>query len=407
MHVLSKQAIFDKRRNVAFWEVFVQDATTGKYPKNIDPLKATTIAVDLLVELGAYRVGEGKTVFVNVPAIFLEASMFDLLSPEYVGIELVENKNITTQTYNAIELLLKRGFKFCIDDFGFERIDYLPLLGKAHFVKIDIKNSPYNWDELKEVITILKNLKKSVIAKNIETEEDYKRAKEYGFDYFQGFYLSPPIIVKDTRTISYLKSTLLELYHALTEGDMKRIVSVLERDVGASYKLLKFANSALLPRSKKLSSLEEAVVYLGFDNIVKFAIVLALSEMFAKGDEKRHWERALYRACLAEKLAEIYSPNLKAKAHTAGLFSLSQEIFGQRPENLALELGLDKDIVEAFEKKPNELSFILSLVELLEDSQDPKILEKIAKILKTSPDIVKSIIESAKKESMTITHELA
>jgi EAL and modified HD-GYP domain-containing signal transduction protein len=403
MHVLRKQAIYDKRRNVAFWEVFVQDATTGKYPEDIDPLKATTIAVDVLVELGAYRVGEGKVVFVNVPAIFLEASMFDLLSPEYVGIELVENKNITTQTYNAIELLLKRGFKFCIDDFGFERIDYLPLLSKAHFVKIDIKNSPYNWYELKEVMVVLKNLKKSVIAKNIETEEDYKRAKEYGFDYFQGFYLSPPTLVKDTRTISYLKGTLLELYQALTEGDMKRIVSVLERDVGAAYKLLKFANSV---KAKKTSSLEEAVVYLGFDNVVKFAIVLALSEMFAKGDEKKHWERALYRACLAEKLSELYSPDLKAKAHTAGLFSLSQEIFGQRPENLALELGLDKDILEAFEKKPNGLSFILSLVELLEDTQNPEVLEKVAKILKTSPDRVKSIIESAKKESLAITQKL-
>ena len=404
MHVLAKQAIYDKKGHAAFWEVFVQDATTSKYPKNIDPLKATTIAVDLLVELGAYRVGEGKIVFVNVPAIFLEASMFDLLSPEYVGIELVENKNITTQTYNSIELLLKRGFKFCIDDFGFERIDYLPLLGKAHFVKIDIKNSPYNWDELKEVITILKNLKKSVIAKNIETEEDYKRAKDYGFDYFQGSYLSPSTVVKDTRTISYLKSTILELYKALTEGDMQQIVSVLERDVGAAYKLLKFANSV---GNKKISSLEDAVVYLGFDNLIKFAIVLALSEMFAKGDEKKHWERALYRACLAEKLAEIYSPKLKAKAYTGGLFSLSQEIFGQRPENLALELSLDKDIVEAFEKKNTELGFILSLVELLEDTQNPEILEKIAKILKTSPDVVKSIIESAKKESMTITQELA
>jgi len=403
MHVLRKQAIYDKKGNVAFWEVFVQDATTGKYPEDIDPLKATTIAVDVLVELGAYRVGEGKVVFVNVPAIFLEASMFDLLSPEYVGIELVENKNITTQTYNAIELLLKRGFKFCIDDFGFERIDYLPLLGKTHFVKIDIKNSPYNWEELKEVMVVLKSLKKSVIAKNIETEEDYKRAKEYGFDYLQGSYLSPPTLVKDTRTISYLKGTLLELYQALTEGDMKRIVSVLERDVGAAYKLLKFANSL---RNEKISSLEEAVAYLGFDNLIKFAIVLALSEMFAKGDEKRHWERALYRACLAEKLAELYSPNLKAKAHTAGLFSLSQEIFGQRPGNLALELGLDKDIVEAFEKKPNELSFILSLVELLEDAQNPEVLEKVARILKTSPDSVKSVIESAKKESMAITQEL-
>ena len=407
MHVLTRQAIYDKNGNVAFWEIFVRDDTTRKHSEDIDPLRDATIAIDLLVELGAYRVGEGKIVFVNVPAIFLEASMFDLLSPEYVGIELVENKNITTQTYNAIELLLKRGFKFCIDDFGFERIDYLPLLGKTHFVKIDIKNSPYNWDELKEVITILKNLKKSVIAKNIETEEDYKRAKEYGFDYFQGSYLLPPTVVKDTRTISYLKSTILELYKALTEGDMKRIVSVLERDVGAAYKLLKFANSALFPRVKKLSSLEEAVVYLSFNNIVKFAIVLALSEMFAKGNEKRHWERALYRACLAEKLAEIYSPNLKAKAHTAGLFSLSQEIFGQRPENLAFELGLDKDIVEAFEKKNTELGFILSLVELLEDTQNPEILEKIAKILKTSPDRVKSVIETAKKESMAITRELA
>lgn len=403
MHVLRKQAIYDKRRNVAFWEVFVQDATTGKYPKDVDPLKATTITVDVLVELGAYRVGEGKVVFVNVPAIFLEASMFDLLSPEYVGIELVENKNITTQTHNAIELLLKRGFKFCIDDFGFERIDYLPLLSKTHFVKIDIKNSPYNWEELREVIAIVKSLKKSVIAKNIETEEDYKRAKEYGFDYFQGFYLSPPTLVKDTRTISYLKSTLLELYQALTKGDMKRIVSVIERDVGAAYKLLKFANSV---RNKKISSLEEAVAYLGFDNLVKFAIVLALSEMFAKGDERKYWERALYRACLAEKLSELYSPDLKAKAHTAGLFSLSQEIFGQRPENLALELGLDKDILEAFEKKPNGLSFILSLVELLEDTQNPEVLEKVARILKTSPDRVKFVIESAKKESMAITQEL-
>jgi EAL and modified HD-GYP domain-containing signal transduction protein len=46
-------------------------------------------------------------------------------------------------------------------------------------------------------------------------------------------------------------------------------------------------------------------------------------------------------------------------------------------------------------------------VELLEDTRNPEILEKIAKILKTSPDKVKSIIESAKKELMTITQELA
>jgi hypothetical protein len=67
---------------------------------------------------------------------------------------------------------------------------------------------------------------------------------------------------------------------------------------------------------------------------------------------------------------------------------------------------LDKDIVEAFEKKPNGLSFILSLVELLEDARNPEVLGKVARILKTSPDRVKSVVESAKKESMAITQEL-
>jgi len=407
MYLLSRQAIYDRHKNIVFWEVFLQDEETERYPQNLDPLNATSIAIDLLVELGIDKVGGGKLVFVNVPAIFLEASMFDLISPEQIGIELVENKSITNQTYEAIDILLKRGFKFCIDDFGFERIDYLPILNKAHFVKIDVKNNPYDLTELKEVISILKSLKKGTVAKNIETEEDYKIAKEIGFDYFQGIYLSDPILLKDTRVISYLKSTLLKLYKALKEGDLKQIAYILERDVGAAYKFLKFANSALFPKVRKISTLEEAIVYVGFDNIVKFAIILALSEMFAEGKEKEYWQRALYRASLSEKLAEMYSPDLERKAHIAGLFSLSREIFGREPKDVASELGLDKDIQDAFERKSNEISFILSLVELLEDTTDPKFIEKIAKILDTTPEKVQSAMKKAREESEVIVGEFS
>jgi len=407
MHVLSRQAIYDKHNNVVFWEVFLQDRETGKHPQNLDPLKATSIAVDLLVELGMYKVGGGKLVFVNVPAVFLEASMFDLVSPEYVGIELVENKSITNQTYDAINILLKRGFKFCIDDFGFERIDYLPILNKAHFVKINIKNNPYNLVELKEVIAILKSLKKGAIAKNIETEEDYKMAKELGFNYFQGNYLSPPVLLKDTKAIVYLKGTLFKLYKALKEGDLKRVANILEQDVGATYKLLKFANSAMFRRIKKIGTLEEAIVRLGFDNIVKFVIILALSEMFVGEKEKEYWKKALYRASLSEKLAEIYAPGLKGKAHLVGLFSLSWQIFGQEPKDIASQLGLDKEIQDALERKPNELSFILSLVELIEDSTDSKVIEKVAKTLGITKQELHSIVEEAIKESRMVEEEFS
>ncbi len=399
MNVVCKQAIYNKEGKIVFYEIFLQDRGTGAYPKGFDPLKATSIAIDVLTELGPQKVGNGRLVFVNVPAIFLEASMFDLLSPQYVGIELVENKRLNNTIFEAIDNLVRRGFKFCIDDFGFEKIDYLPLLNKCHFVKIDIKNSPYNEEELREVISILKSLKKGIIVKNIETKQQYERAIELGFEYFQGIYLSRPALVKDTRTMAFLKSTILRVYDAIRSKDIKKVIEVIEKDVGVTYKLLKFVNSAYFPKAKEFSRVEDAVVYLGLENVAKFTIVLALSDMFVEDKEKELWRKALFRASLSEKLAQISAEEMKDKAYLMGLFSLSWEILGQRPEDIARTLILDKDIVEAYENRLSLLGFILSLVELLEDDGDEKTINKVAKVLGTSPERIKLILEEAKLDA--------
>lgn len=399
MNVLCKQAIYDRNGKVAFYEVFIQDSLTNKHPEGLDPLKATTMAIDTITELNPLRVGGGKLVFINVPAIFLEASMFDLLPPEYVGIELVENRRLSNELFASINALLKKGFKFCIDDFGFEKIDYLPLLGKCHFVKINLKKSPYDMEELKEVISILKNLKKGLIAKNIETKEDYQLAYQLGFNFFQGFFLSRPIRVRDTRTISYLKTTILRLYKAIKNKDMKSIVDILEKDIGATYKFLKFLNLAYPTKIKDISKIDKVVRDLGLENIAKFTIVLALSEMFVEEDEVNLWKRSLFRASLAERLAGIYAPHIKEKAYLAGLFSLAGEILGQKPEDVVKELMLDRDIAEAFERRLNEIGFILSLVELLEDSKNEKIINRVSKIINVDAQTIVQSIKDAERES--------
>lgn len=399
MNVVCKQAIYDKEGNIAFYEIFLQDRSTGAYPKGLDPLKATSISIDVLTELGARKVGNGKLVFVNVPAIFLEASMFDLLPPQYVGIELVENKKLTNTLFDAIDKLTKRGFRFCIDDFGFEKIDYISLLSQCDFVKIDIKNNPYEEEELKEVIDILKSLKKGIIVKNIETKQEYEKVYNLGFEYFQGVYLARPVMVRDTRTISFLKSTILQIYNAIKSKDIRRVIEVIERDVGVTYKLLKFVNSAYFPKLREFNNVEDAVVYLGFENIAKFTIVLALSDIFVEEDEKNLWKRALFRANLSEKLAEINSKDIKDKAYLTGLFSMSWEIFGQSPEDIAKSLLLDKDIVDAYENRLSPLGFILSLVELLEDNGEEETVNKVAKMLDTSPERIIKILESTRLEA--------
>lgn len=399
MNVICKQAIYDRKGNISFYEILLQDRRTGAYPRDLDPLKATSIATDVLTEVGPQNVGNGKLVFVNVPAIFLEASMFDLLPPKYVGVELVENKRLSNALLESINYLVKKGFKFCIDDFGFEKIDYLPLLNRCHFVKIDIKNSPYDWEELKEVISILKSLKKGIMAKNIETEEDYERAYQLGFEYFQGKYLSAPVLVRDTRTIAFLKSTILQIYDAIKSGNIQKLVEVIEKDVGVTYKLLKFVNSAYFPKVKDFSTVEDVVKHLGLENMAKFTVVLALSDILIEKEEQELWKRALFRASLSERLAEIYVKPMKEKAYLMGLFSLSQEILGQKPEELARNLALDKDIVEAYENRLTQLGFILSLVELLEDKGEEETIGKVAKLIGTNPEVVKGILEESGRDA--------
>lgn len=402
MNVICKQAIYNREGKVAFYEILLQDRRKGVYPQDFDPLKATSISIDVLTEISSQRVGNGKLVFVNVPAIFLEASMFELLPPQYVGIELVENKRLSNRLFTAIEELVRKGFKFCIDDFGFEKIDYIPLLNKCHYVKINIKKNPYNQEELREVISILKSLKKGIIVKNIETKEEYELAYKLGFEYFQGIYLSRPSIVRNTKTISFLKSTILDIYNAIKSKNIKNVVEVIERDVGVAYKLLKFVNSTNSSRVKEVGTIEEAVMHLGLENIAKFTVVLALSEMFIEQEEEELWRRALFRASLGEGLSELYAPDLKDKAYLMGLFSTSKEILGQQPSELARTLALDRDIVEAYENRRSTLGFILSIVDLLEDREDEETIKNVAIVMNTDPQKVKNVLWEAKRGSMKL-----
>jgi len=404
MYILFKQPIFDGEGNVAFYEVTLKDIKTKSFPEGLDPLRVTSITLNILTEVGPEKVGNGRLVFINVPSLFLETTMFELLPPELIGIELVENRSITTQLLRAVNELVDRGFTFCIDDFGFEKVNYLPLLNKCHMVKINWKEMVYNDEELTEVMGILKELRKGIIAKNIETEADYTRAKRAGVDYFQGYYLARPIPIRDVRSLYFMKDTVIRLYEALKRRDLKRVADVIEQDVGATYRLLRFVKSLYRERAQDIESVEDAISFLSLNNVANFTLALAITELFAGHEEEELIRRSLFRASLAEELAKIYVPGLEEKAYITGLFSLTDELMGEHPQDIAKELALDEDIVEAYESRYNELGLILSLVELLEESgEETKVLDKVAKTIKTDVPRIKEAIRNAKE----ITNRIA
>lgn len=404
MYVLFKQPIFDREGQVAFYEVFLKDIKIKRFPENLDPLRATSITINIVADVTPQKIGGGKLVFINVPSLFLEATMFELLPPEFVGIELVENKRITDKLLGAVNELVDRGFTFCIDDFGFEKVNYLPLLNKSHMVKINWKEMVYTDEELREVMGILKELKKKIVAKNIEDEKDYERAKSAGIDFFQGYFLSKPVPIRDVRSLYFMKDTVIKLYDALKKRDLKKVAQVIEQDVGATYRLLRFVKSLYRERAHEINSVEDALSLLSLNNVANFTLALAITELFALHEEEEVIRRSLLRASLAQELMKIYVPSLEEKAYVVGLFSLTSELMGEHPHDIARELKLDEDIVEAYESRYNELGLVLSLVEVLEESaDDEEIVRKVAKVLNTDMSKVKEAIHNARRITERIT----
>lgn len=404
MYVLFKQPIFDREGNVAFYELMLKDIKTKKFPEGLDPLRATSITINIVADLNPEKIGRGKPVFINVPSLFLEATMFELLPPDYVGIELVENRSITNELLKAVNELVDRGFIFCIDDFGFEKVNYLPLLSRCHMVKINWKEMVYTEEELREVMNVLKELDKGVIAKHIETEEDYDKAKRAGVDYFQGYYLAKPIPLRDVRSLYFMKSTVIKLYEALKKRDLGKVAEVIEQDVGATYRLLRFVKSLYKERAHDINSVEDAISFLSLNNVANFTLALAITELFAGHEEEELIKRSLLRASLSEELAKLYAPGLEDKAYITGLFSLMDELMGEHPQDIARELDMDEEIVEAYETRYNELGLILSLVELLEeDPKNQELINRVAKVLKVSPEEVKEAVDTAYRITREIT----
>jgi diguanylate cyclase (GGDEF)-like protein len=129
------------------------------------------------------------------------------IDPKKIELEITETSLIETDL-QAIEMLIslrRIGFKLSLDDFGtgftsFNQLKKYPLnclkIDRS-FVSGDSENtSPLTGMSL-VILSIAKLYNFSVIAEGVETEQQYLKLKNYGCLYFQGYWFSKPVTVKD------------------------------------------------------------------------------------------------------------------------------------------------------------------------------------------------------------------
>ena len=124
-------------------------------------------------------------------------------------------------------------------------------------------------------------------------------------------------------TLSLVAIRLVELASD-EQCSVSDLVSLIEKDPSLAIRLLKIANSAFFKTAEPATTLRQAVIRIGFQQLRIMALSLSLRDTFPMGtvggfDYERFWRASLYRALMAKSLAEQIRTCNPEEAFVAGL----------------------------------------------------------------------------------------
>ena len=132
-----------------------------------------------------------------------------------------------------------------------------------------------------------------------------------------------------------------------THGDFDRLEDVIRRDVGLSYKLLRYVNSAFFGLPRKVGSVREALTTLGARTVQQWATVLVLAGVAARGNELIATGLARARMCEDLAAAEACGTTGEDRCFTVGLFSVIDALLDAPMDEALAELPLVPEVTLA------------------------------------------------------------
>lgn len=245
------------------------------------------------------------------------------------------------------------------------------LLELAKIIKIDLM--AITKQELVQHFKELKKYDVELLAEKIETFQEFEFCRKLGFDYFQGYFLSKPQIIKGSK-LPTNRLTVLNLLSVVNnpDSDTEDLAEAINTDVATSYRLLKLINSAAFGLQRKIDSIEQGIMLLGRKQLSSWASMLAMSSLDDRPSEILR--TTMVRAKMCELIAEKINAQNLDSFFTVGMFS-ALDLLLQRPlPELLKPLPLSSDIISALIKQEGILGQVLSSVLAFEVSDWDNIL---------------------------------
>jgi c-di-GMP phosphodiesterase len=349
---VARQPIYNAAMAVTAFELLYRHSPSATRAQIVDARQATLEVISsAALEIGLDRLSGGQPVHINFPAELL-ADLPDLpLPPSLVVIEVLEDVKADPAIVAGIRTLRERGHRIALDDYS-PQISDSRLLDLADIVKLEITHP--SAQELAALASQLKARGLQLIAENVETPEHFEQGIALGFEGFQGYFLQHPQTFRAKRLPSNKLSTLRLVATLQNEQfSLDEVEALLSQNVSMSYHVLRCINSSYYNLPRKISSIRQAVVILGVEQLRQLCSLLCL-----QGFDDRPpslFINAMTRARMCEQLGKLGGAQDGGPFFITGLFSLLNALTGMPTQQIVEELPLSKAIANALVKGEGDL----------------------------------------------------
>ncbi len=357
---VARQPILDARQKVFAYELLYRSSLENFY-SSIDGTQASASIIDnAFFVIGLESLTRGKRAFINFTENLLADDIATYLPKKSVVIEILEDIEPTREIIEKCHQLKAMGCMLALDDFVYTD-KFLPLIELVDIIKVDFLDT--DWEEREAIIKRIDRENIRFLAEKVETKEEFERALEIGYSYFQGYFFSKPVIISG-KDIPSTQQTQFQLLQEINkeEMDFDRVELLIKADLALTYKLLRFINSIHFSFVSEIHEIKQILSMLGQKNIKKWLSFIILKNIATdKSDELA--VSAVCRGRFCELLAPKVGLNYReADLFLLGMFSLIDAFLDQPLAVVLEELPISQEIKDALLGKRNKFRNVYELV---------------------------------------------
>ncbi|MFA5171791.1 MAG: HDOD domain-containing protein [Sulfuriferula sp.] len=343
---LGRQPVFSASKSIIGYEFSLRNRLDSPVTATIQQMQdemliASLIDLDLKPMLG------NKVAFIAISPATLANEWLSML-PSFHLVLAINSEQITEvdSTLALCKQRIAEGFCIAIDNPSFSD-EQAPLIALAKYIRFD--TDQLSAIELsKRVIATLRQTKATLIAKHVESEDEYVAYHAMLFHAFQGYFFTQTI-PSQAKRIDNNRAHVIELLNmVIKQAEIHELEAVLKRDAVLSYKLLSFINSAANGLTRKLESISQALILLGYQQFYRWLTLL----MFSSGDLDARGRALLQNALIRGRLTELLGENAlpaseRDSLFIVGIFSLLDTLLNMPMQAAVAELNLNEALTQA------------------------------------------------------------